>query len=226
MTVQNFIVATVITLANMSVAAGDELPAGFVYLDKVAPDVVVDLRYAGADNFVGDKISGYESERCVVTTLAALRLGEVQKELQGFGLSLKVFDAYRPQQSVDHFVAWAKNLSDRKMKSKYYPNVSKKDLFALGYIAGKSGHSRGSTVDVTIVDTDSLLELDMGSNWDFFDPISWPSSREVTAQQRANRLLLRRVMTNHGFKPLAEEWWHFTLDQEPFPQRYFDFAIK
>ena len=209
-------------------AAADEgdLPPGFVYLDQLAPSIVVELRYAGKDNFVGSKIRGYEGTRCVLSSSAAKQLKKAQDELRTLGLSLKVFDAYRPQRSVDHFVAWAKDLPDEKMKSKFYPSVEKADLFRKGYIAAKSGHSRGSTVDVTIVDAASHSELDMGAAWDFFDPISWSTSTKPTAQQRANRLLLRSLMIRHGFRPLKEEWWHFTLEDEPFPDHYFDFVIK
>ena len=152
----------------------------------------------------------------------------MQKDLEAFGLGLKVFDAYRPQRAVDHFVRWAEDLDDTRMKAKYYPGVEKKHLFRDGYIAARSGHSRGSTVDLTIVSLgpDDPVELDMGTGWDYFGPRSWPASLDVSPQQRANRMLLQSLMVKHGFKPLAEEWWHFTLKDEPFPKTYFDFVIE
>ena len=203
-------------------------PAGFVELRGSVPGVEVELRYLSRDNFVGQRIDGYESEQCYLTTEAARGLAAVQAELAAFGLGLKVFDAYRPQRAVDHFVRWAQDLGDTKMKAKYYPGVEKKHLFRDGYIAAKSGHSRGSTVDLTIValGPGEPEELDMGTGWDFFGPESWPASLDVTPQQRANRMLLQSLMVKHGFRPLAEEWWHFTLENEPFPETYFDFAIE
>ena len=152
----------------------------------------------------------------------------MQAQLAPIGRGLKVFDAYRPQRAEDHFVRWAEDLADTKMKARYYPDVDKANLFRDGYIAAKSGHSRGSTVDLTIVSLNAgePIELDMGTGWDHFGPKSWPSSREVTTQQRANRMLLQSLMVKHGFRPLAEEWWHFTLVDEPFPDTYFDFVVE
>lgn len=181
------------------------------------------------DNFVGERIRGYQSNRCITTVDLANALKDVQLEFADKGLRLKVFDAYRPQSAVDHFVAWAKDLDDTLMKSKYYPDVPKSSLFTEGYIADKSGHSRGGTVDLTLVYTEGKnrgLEMDMGSSWDFFGPKSWPSSNEVSPAQKANRMLLQSTMIDHGFKPLKEEWWHFTLQKEPFPDTYFDFPVE
>ncbi len=203
-------------------------PDGFVEIRDAVPGVVVELRYLGADNFVGAPVDGYEADRCYVTAEAARALGRVQHELAHLGLGLKVFDAYRPQRAVDHFVRWAEDLDDTRTKARYYPDVAKEHLFRDGYIAAKSGHSRGSTVDVTIVALDGVepVELDMGTPWDFFGPRSWPTSLEVTPQQRANRMLLQALMMKHGFRPLGEEWWHFTLENEPFPDTYFDFVVE
>ena len=202
-------------------------PPGFVEVRHTVPGVVVELRYLGADNFVGLPIDGYQADKCYITTEAAAALAAVQSELSAFGFGLKVFDAYRPQRAVDHFVRWAEDLDETVMKAKYYPGVEKKHLFRDGYIAARSGHSRGSTVDVTLVSLDPANpgELDMGTGWDFFGPESWPGNLEVTPQQRANRMLLQSLMVKHGFRPLAEEWWHFTLVDEPFPDTYFDFPI-
>ena len=203
-------------------------PAGFVEIRDVVPDVVVELRYLSEDNFVGGPVDGYSAEKCFVSAEAADALAGVQRELAAFGLGLKVFDAYRPQRAVDHFLRWAEDLSDTKMKAEYYPEVEKANLFRDGYIAARSGHSRGSTVDLTLVSAASgePVELDMGTGWDHFGPRSWPSSLEVAPQQRANRMLLQTLMVKHGFRPLAEEWWHFTLEDEPFPDTYFDFVVE
>ena len=208
-----------------SASMADGIPEGFVKTSDALPEILCEARYHGLDNFVGEQIDGYEQGECVVSSEAAAALQKISAELSEFGLVLKIFDGYRPQQAVDHFVRWAEDLDDRKMKQKYYPGVEKKHLFRDGYIAEKSGHSRGSSVDVTIA-SESGEELDMGSGWDFFDPRSWPSSREVNPAQRANRMLLQQLMVRHGFKPLKEEWWHFTLKDEPYPDTYFNFAIR
>ena len=226
-------VLTTLLAASMAaftaaVAASERhpLPDGFVYLDEAIPDLVVDLRYATGDNFVGRPIDGYRHTHAILSASAAAALAEVQDRLRRFDLGLKVFDAYRPQRAVDHFVRWGRDLDDQRTKPDYYPDVAKEDLFEEGYIASRSSHSRGSTVDVSIIYRDeagSPRELDMGSRFDFFDPISWPNSPEVTAQQRANRALLQSLMTAHGFGPYAHEWWHFTLRNEPYSDSYFDF---
>ncbi len=204
----------------------EPVPERFVDVQRVVPDVVLELRYYGEDNFVGRRVDGYEKPVCYLTRQAAEALREVQEELRPFGMGVKLFDGYRPQRSVDHFVRWAEDLQDRKMKARYYPDVKKSELFEKGYIAARSGHSRGSTVDLTLMDLASGKELDMGTGFDLFGPVSWPTSMAVTPQQRANRLLLRVLMLRHGFRPLKEEWWHFTLEQEPFPETYFDFPVK
>lgn len=205
-----------------------DVPPGFVDLGKTVPGTVIDLRYFSADNFVGSRIDGYHAPVCYLSEVAADALARVQQELAEFGLGLKLFDAYRPQRAVDHFVRWAEDLDDVKTKPKYYPEVEKEQLFRDGYIAARSGHSRGSTVDLTIVSAgpEGPVELDMGTGWDWFGPKSWPSSPAVTPQQRANRMLLQSLMVKHGFRPLAEEWWHFTLADEPFPETYFDFPVE
>ena len=196
------------------------LPDGFVYLDEAIPNLVIDLRYATKHNFVGQRIDGYRHAHAVLSAPAAAALVNVQAVLRPFGLGLKVFDAYRPQRAVDHFVRWGKGLDDRRTKPDYYPDVAKENLFKESYIASRSSHSRGSTVDVTIVYRDSaglIRELDMGSRFGFSGPISWPDSREVTPQQRANRTLLQSLMRAYGFLPYTQEWWHFTLAHEPYP---------
>lgn len=202
------------------------VPSGFVNLKETVPSIDVELRYYGENNFMGQRIDGYEAPICYVSISAAQALKAVQEELSSFGLGLKLFDGYRPQRAVNHFVRWAKDLNDTTMKGSYYPNVQKSELFEKGYIAARSGHSRGSTVDLTLIDIATSKDLDMGTGFDFFSPLSSPTSREVTQQQRANRLLLRSLMLRHGFRPLEEEWWHFTLENESYPTTYFDFLVR
>jgi len=202
------------------------LPEGFVYLADVAPRVVIDARYAGADNFVGRPVDGYHANTVILTRPAAEALARVSEELAQFGLGLKVFDGYRPQRAVDHFVRWAADLSDQSTKARHYPGVDKAHLFRDGYIAERSGHTRGSTVDLTLIDLKTGKELPMGTPFDFFGPESWPSYQELPAEQRAHRALLQQVMKRHGFRPLREEWWHFTLENEPYPDTYFDFPVE
>ncbi|WP_281560488.1 M15 family metallopeptidase [Thalassomonas sp. RHCl1] len=214
-----------------TVSAGQEksgIPPGFVDLEQLIPTLEVELRYYGKDNFVGEAIPGYNKPKAILTKKAATALKQAQEELLKFGLGLKVYDAYRPQRAVDFFVRWAEDLKDTKMKQHYYPQVAKKDLFRHGYIAAKSGHSRGSTVDVTLVSLigGKATELDMGTTWDYFSVKSWPANLALSAQQRANRMLLQQVMLRQGFKFLEEEWWHFTLKDEPFSEQYFDFVIE
>jgi len=206
---------------------GDDLvPEAFVELQEFIPTIQVELRYFSANNFVGNVVDGYHAEQVFMTREAAEALAKVQAEVAAFGLSLKVFDAYRPQRAVDHFVRWAQDLDDTKMKAVFYPAVAKDILFSEGYISARSGHTRGSTIDLTLVDGDTGEELDMGSPWDFFDPVSWPSNLNLTAQARANRSLLAAAMTKHGFRAIRTEWWHFMLADEPFPDTYFDFPIE
>lgn len=198
---------------------------GFVELSAVIPGIKIDPRYFGSDNFLGAPVEGYNAAKVILSEAAAKALATVHAQLSEFGLGLMVFDGYRPQRAVDHFVRWARDLDDTKMKQRYYPRVEKKNLFSEGYIAERSGHSRGSTVDLTVIDKATGQQLDMGTSWDFFDLRSWPSSTEPNSQQRANRLLLQSAMMKGGFRPLTEEWWHFTLEDEPFPDTYFDFII-
>lgn len=190
MSVRSLLFLLLFTMSQLSAT----VPVGFVELKKEIPDVVIDLRYYGENNFLGHKVDGYEMPVCYITTPAAKALKAVQEELKLYGLGLKIFDAYRPQRAVDHFVRWAKDLNDTKMKQEFYPDVEKSQLFEKGYIAAHSGHSRGSTVDLTLIDLKSKKELDMGTNFDFFSPLSWPSHLALSTQQRANRLLLHSVM--------------------------------
>ncbi|MEM9759468.1 MAG: M15 family metallopeptidase [Pseudomonadota bacterium] len=205
-----------------------EVPDGFIDIERAVPGVVVEARYFSANNFMGEVIDGYHAPRIYLTSEAAQALARVQARLKDFGVRLKVFDAYRPQRAVDHFVRWTKDAEDTRMKMRYYPQVNKRDLIPEGYIAARSGHSRGSTLDLTLVSGAGVNapELDMGTPFDFFGPEAHGVSDAVTPQQRANRLLLRTVMEAEGFRPLTEEWWHFTLIDEPYPETYFDFVVE
>jgi D-alanyl-D-alanine dipeptidase len=230
--------------------SGDSVPPGFVDLKKAIPSIILDVRYYSTHNFIGNQIEGYHAPKCYLTEQAAVALKNVQDELLQKSLSLKVYDAYRPQRAVDHFVEWAKDLNDTTMKREFYPNVQKKDLFKDGYIADKSSHTRGSTLDLTIVPLpmeeqeefkpgqklcDCTLpaserfkdnSLDMGTGYDCFDTLSWTESKGIRKKQMENRMLLRSVMEKHGFKNYKKEWWHFTLRDEPYPDTYFDFVIE
>ena len=203
----------------------DGLPKGFVSVKDYIPNIELELRYYTTNNFIGKRVDGYNSNRAILSIEATKALAKVQKDLNQFGLGLKIFDAYRPQKAVDNFVRWGKDLNDTLKKDEYYPTVDKKNLFRDGYIAQKSGHSRGSTIDLTIIDMDNKLELDMGSSFDFFGKISWIEYSKITPQQRANRMLLHTIMIKNGFRAYTQEWWHFTLENEPYLSRYFDFDI-
>ena len=197
-----------------------------VDLGAAEPSVVIEARYAGSHNFVGVPIEGYLDAKVLLTQPAIEALSAVQATLVEFGLGIKVFDGYRPQRAVDHFVRWASDLNDLATKAEFYPQAETANLFSDGYIAARSGHSRGSTVDLTLVDLKTGVELDMGTPWDFFDLMSWPSSELTTAEQRANRALLRAVMVAQKIRPLEPESWHFTLADEPFPDTYLDWVIE
>jgi len=224
---RSLLFATFVALcACASQASAPSRAEGFVDAASVVSGLRVEMRYAGPHNFVGRPIDGYEAPVCLLTRQTAEALAAVQRELAGSGRGLKVFDCHRPARAVADFAAWARDPDDQRMKAEFYPNVDKTRLFELGYIAERSGHSRGSTLDLTIVDLASGVELDMGTTYDLFDPRSWPSDESVSAAARENRMLLQRVMMAHGFRPLREEWWHFTLEGEPFPDTYFDFPVR
>lgn len=203
-----------------------ELPEGFVYVKSVIPDLDVELKYYTNHNFVGDTIDGYRSNHLILTRAAAEQLKLVQGELQEQNMCLKVFDGYRPQRAVNHFIRWARDLNDTVNKSVFYPNVKKRNLFKEEYIASRSGHSRGSTVDLTIIDGNTGEPLDMGSPFDFFGKESWVDYPNITEQQKKNRQLLQQIMLKHNFRNYPKEWWHFTLRWEPFPKTYFDFEVE
>jgi D-alanyl-D-alanine dipeptidase len=226
------------------------MPEGFVDVKEVIPSIQLDIRYFGSHNFIGERIDGYNAPKCLLTREAAAALTKVQKELEALSLSLKVYDCYRPQQAADHFVRWAKDIKDTRTKEEFYPTVEKRDLFKQVYVDTRSGHSRGSAVDITIVPVpvpeqavyqpgEKLCacylpvekrfkdnSLDMGTGFDCFHKFSHTANREVGREQHNNRLLLNRLMEKHGFRNYEKEWWHFTLKDEPFPETYFDFVIE
>src|SRR6516165_4810847 len=202
-------------LAVQPAQAQAPLPAGFVDAAAMVEGLVIDMRYFGGNNFVGERIDGYERPRCLLSGPAANALAAVERDLAARGLGLKVFDCYRPQR-----------IDDVKRKREFYPDVDKRDLFKEGYISDRSGHSRGSTVDLTLVRRADGRELDMGSPFDFLSPKSWPSDRSVSEEAQQNRALLAAAMRRGGFRPYDKEWWHFTLNNEPFPDTYFDFPVR
>lgn len=225
-------------------------PEEFVALPTVAPTIIQEIRYLTPHNFVGEPIDGYDQPLCILTRPAARALQRAQSKLLRQGYSLKVYDCYRPQRAVDHFVRWAKDLTDERMKPEFYPQVDKSRLFTDGYIAEKSGHSRGSTVDLTIVKLpakptppyfpgEKLVpcyapqgerfrdnSVDMGTGYDCFDTLSHTDDPRIQGGQRANRQLLKSTLADAGFTNLPEEWWHFTHKPELFPDTYFDFPVS
>ncbi|MGE4497561.1 MAG: M15 family metallopeptidase [Deferribacterales bacterium] len=227
-----------------------ELPKGFVYLSDINSSIVQEIRYYSSHNFAGTRIDGYKSPVCILTRQAAEALGMVQKDLELIGFSLKVYDCYRPQKAVDHFVRWAKDPKDTKTKAEFYPNEPKDTLFKKGFIASKSAHSRGSTVDLTIIPYEAPEQeeyiphirlrscensaenrfgdnsIDMGTGFDCFSPLSAVENSSITERQLSNRLLLEDLMKKYGFDGYEKEWWHFTLRKEPFPKTFFNFDVK
>jgi D-alanyl-D-alanine dipeptidase len=229
---------------SIALSATDD-NSNFVNITDVVPDVILEIRYYGTYNFVGSRIDGYEEPTALLTRQAAKALKAVSDDVMKQGYRLKIYDAYRPQKGVDHFVRWASNLNATEMKDYFYPDLDKKVLFEQEYIYERSGHTRGSTIDLTLFDMKTEKELDMGGTFDWFGPESHPDfcgnpetgkytgdnskspkGRSITAQQFANRMILRNAMLRHGFKPLDTEWWHFTLKDEPFPDTYFTFPVK
>ena len=198
----------------------------FVLLSEEVPDAILEIRYYSTYNFVGDRIDGYEEPVALLTKEAATALKAVSDDLMAKGYRLKIYDAYRPQKAVTHFMNWAKDVDDTRMKEYFYPDLDKSVLFDQGYIAEKSGHSRGSTVDLTLFDMKTEKEVDMGGTFDFFGELSHPDYKNITEEQYNNRMILREAMMAHGFKPLDEEWWHFTLENEPYPNTYFTFPVN
>lgn len=199
----------------------------FVSLSDACPDILQDIRYYSTFNFVGRRIPGYERPVAYLTRQAAENLQAANEELMLHGYRLKVHDAYRPKRAVDFFISWGHDMNDQAMKEYFYPNCPKSELFHRGYLAHKSGHSRGSTVDVSLFDMKTGKDADMGSPYDMLDEVShFDYMKDLTEEQISRRKLLRSVMSKHNFRPIACEWWHFTLRNEPYPNTYFDFPIR
>lgn len=224
------------------------LPHGFIYLDKIDPTIRQSLRYYGDNNFIGHPVAGYQSSRIILTRKAAEALSKAQARFKKDGYSLVIYDAYRPQTAVSSFMEWSKDPNDQKMKAWFYPRIDKAKVFALGYVAEKSGHSRGSTIDLSIIPIETPLHeidpqprklrdgfeflflddgtVDMGSSFDLFDKASHYENDLISEEYQKRRKYLKEVMESCGFKNYAEEWWHFTLKDEPFPDTYFDFPVE
>ncbi len=200
--------------------------SGFVLVSDAVPDAVLEIRYYSTYNFIGDRIDGYKEPIALLTREAAEALRAVSGDLIPKGYRMKIYDAYRPQKAVSHFMRWAMDDEDARMKAYFYPELEKSVLFPLGYIAEHSGHSRGSTVDLTLFDMAAGKEADMGGPFDYFGELSHPDYAGVTKEQYANRMLLRETMMKHGFRPYEGEWWHFTLENEPYPDTYFTFPVS
>ena len=201
-------------------------PTGFVVLGDFVPGIVQEIRYHSTYNFIGDRIDGYEEPVALLTIETARALKEVAGEMMVQGYRLKVFDAYRPACAVRHFVLWGIEDTDIRMKPYFYPDLPKQELFERGYIAKQSSHSRGSAIDLTLLDMKTGKELDMGSPFDLFSEVSHPDSRAVSKEQYENRMILQKAMMRHGFLPLDCEWWHFMLKDEPYPDTYFEFPVS
>ena len=201
-------------------------PSGFVVLADYVPHIVQEIRYYSTYNFIGERIDGYEEPCALLTKEAARALKSVSNEMIVHGYRLKIFDAYRPACAVKHFVLWGIEDQDIRMKPYFYPDLQKQELFEQGYIAKKSSHSRGSTVDLTLLDMSTGKELDMGSPFDLFSVVSHPDYKGITEQQYESRMMLQRAMVRNGFEPIDCEWWHFTLKDEPYPDTYFEFPVS
>ena len=231
MKIYNVILATLLAMFLMlspvnAKAISPDDSSGFVVLSDVVPDIIQEIRYYSTYNFVGERIDGYEQPCALMTREAAEALKKVSDDVMKMGYRLKIFDAYRPQKGVDHFMRWAANVNDIRMKEYFYPEIAKNRIIPEGYVAVKSGHSRGSTVDLTLFDMKTGKEVDMGGTFDYFGEKSHPDYKKITKKQYKNRMILRDIMIKHGFKPLEEEWWHFTLKDEPYPDTYFTFTNK
>lgn len=208
------------------ISALAQLPEGFVYAKTMIPDLEVELRYNTTNNFVGKRIDGYHSNKLILTKQTVVALKQVQSLLKKQNLRLKVLDGYRPQKAVNHFMKWGLDLNDTINKHIFYPDVDKMNLFEEEYIATRSGHSKGSTIDITIINAKTGKPLDMGSVYDFFGEASWVDYQNISEEQKTNRKLLQDIMLKNGFKNYPKEWWHFTLRTEPFPNTFFDFPVK
>ncbi|MGA2891608.1 MAG: M15 family metallopeptidase [Xanthobacteraceae bacterium] len=223
--VRSWLIAAAVAGCGIHAAVAHERPDAFVDAATSVPGLVVEMRYASSHNFVGRPIDGYQAPHCLLTQEASAALAAAVRDVAAQNLVIKVFDCYRPARAVENFVRWARDLADTAGKAEFYPDVDKRTLFRDGYIASHSGHSRGSTIDLTLATTEGH-ELDMGTPFDYFSPRSWTADSTITPQQHANRMLLASAMRRRGFRGYDKEWWHFTLRNEPFPETYFDFPVK
>ena len=217
--------ALFITPAAAQRSTSPDDPSGFVVLGEFIPDIIQEIRYFSTYNFVGTRIDGYEMPCALMTIEAATALKAVSDDVMKMGYRLKIYDAYRPQKGVDHFMRWAEDINDTRMKNYFYPKIAKDRIIPEGYVDVKSGHTRGSTVDLTLFDMKTGKEVDMGGTFDYFGELSHPDYKKITKKQFNNRMILRNAMIRHGFKPLETEWWHFTLKNEPYPDTYFTFPV-
>lgn len=213
-------------LSSFICAQEKSIPSDFVYVTDIIPKISLEMRYFGSHNFTGRQIRGYAKPVAILTKRAAIALQQVENHLNKKGLGLKIFDAYRPQRAVDNFKSWSLKTDDTIAKKEFYPHLDKKNLFNLGFIASKSGHSRGSTVDLTIISLKDNKEIDMGGPFDFFGAVSHHQYANLTAKQKENRKILKEAMAKFGFKAYDKEWWHYTLQNEPYRKTYFDFIVK
>ncbi|MGO3155730.1 MAG: M15 family metallopeptidase [Mesonia sp.] len=209
-----------------AMAQTDGIPPDFSYITDSLPLVVLEIRYAGTHNFTGKPVNGYEQPQAILSKPALIQLKKAYQYFLKKGYTFKFFDAYRPQTAVNHFRIWARDPSDTLMKKEFYPKLQKKDLFKLGYISTQSGHSRGSTLDLTLIDLKTGAELDMGSPYDFFGTISHHNTQKINEAQKQNRLLLKQGMRKFWFIAYPKEWWHYTLYNESFRNTYFDFPVR
>ena len=250
MKIKKFILFIFLLLGLNKTVNAANLPNNFVYLHDIDPTITQEIRYAGYHNFIGRPVTGYQAAECILTKPAAVALAKIQQELNKKALGLKVYDCYRPQMAVDDFIVWSSLSKQQQMKAEFYPRVNKKQFFELGYVAAQSGHTRGSTVDLTIIPYPATPQakyisgqklvacfmpyyqrfqdnsIDMGTGFDCMDELAHVFNKSITKTAYENRMLLRKIMQKYGFVPYNEEWWHFTLDNESFPNTYFNFAIK
>lgn len=198
----------------------------FVFIDEYIPGLRWDAKYSTWDNFTGQPVDGYIANRIVGTKALCGALAKAQKKAATLGFGLVIWDGYRPQRAVDRFLHWSKQAEDGHKKQRHYPNIDRPEMFEKGYVAAKSGHSRGSTVDLTIYHLDTGKLADMGGDHDLMDPISHHGAKNITKIETKNRQILRSIMEDSGFSAYPYEWWHYTLKNEPYPDTYFDFPIK
>jgi D-alanyl-D-alanine dipeptidase len=220
------IIIVIMLIFGDCLSAQHKLPSGFCYITESVPQLKVSLRYLGEDNFLGRKVNGYFSNKAILSCEAADALKKVALDLQKIGYGLILFDGYRPQSAVNDFVSWAKLENDTANKHIFYPELSKSTLIPLGYISSKSRHSSGSTVDIGLYYLQNEKLVDMGSSFDFFGEISHHDNKQISSIQQANRIILKTAMLANGFRSYEKEWWHYTLNNEPFKNQYFDFPIK